>query len=115
MAASEGPNGSTRPAPVPTRAATRLPLAISVVAWTGGRRRRLAVSLFPMVCRNHEDDPLSVVNLVKEAPFAYPAAPSRRLPVLQAFDARTEIGIFSENRVNVFAKLRRQAFLGHRT
>jgi hypothetical protein len=68
-----------------------------------------------MVGRNHQDDPLPVVNLVKKAPFPNPVAPSRGLPVFQAFDARTQIGIFSEDRVNVFAKLRPQTLLGHRT
>jgi hypothetical protein len=61
--------------------------------------------LLAVVGGDHEDDSLLVINLVEESPFTHAIAPSGGLPVLEAIDVRTEIGVLAQEGVDVVAEL----------
>jgi hypothetical protein len=67
--------------------------------------------LLAVVGGDHEDNSLLVINLVEESPFTQAIAPSGGLPVLEALEVWTEIGILAQEGVDVVAELGFDALL----
>jgi hypothetical protein len=61
--------------------------------------------LLAVVGGDHEDDSLLVIDLIEESPFTHAIAPSWGLPVLEAIDVGTEIGVLAQDGVDVVAEL----------
>lgn len=70
-----------------------------------------------MVGGRHGNHPLLLVDFVEESPITHAVSPGWRFPILQALDVGTEVGIISEDGIDVLAKFGLEALLrgGYRT
>ena len=58
-----------------------------------------------MVGCNQKDDSLRRINFIEESPIAHAIPPSGGVPVFQALDVRSPIGVFAQDGVDVIAEL----------